>query len=67
MRAFYDRVEAYRRVAAEMFPGQGVFNKKELAAISGRSVQTIYNQPRKYCFLSPRISIEEFVRMELRK
>lgn len=63
--AFFDRVEAYTVRASVLYPGQTVFNKRQLAAISGRSPQTIYNNPVRYCFRSSKISIKEFVRMEV--
>lgn len=63
---YYDRVEAYTRRAAELFPGQTTFNKKQCAAIAGKSPSTIYNNPDRYYFRSAKISIKELVRMELR-
>lgn len=63
---FQDRLEAYRQRAAELFPGETVFNKKQMAMICGKSKQTLYNNPGKYCFRSAKISLKEFVRMELK-
>lgn len=63
--AYYDRVEAYTTRAAYLFPGETVFNKRQFAEISGRSPQTIYNNPKRYVFRSSKISIKEFVRMEV--
>lgn len=65
MDKFLDRVEAYTRKAAELYPGEVVFNKTQLAKISGKSRGTLYNDTRRYNFRSSKISIKEFVRMEL--
>lgn len=63
--AFIDRVEAYTIRASQLFPGATTFTKKELAEISGRGYSTLCNSNR-YRFASRRISIKEFVRMELK-
>lgn len=65
MDKFMDRVEAYTRKAAELYPGEVVFNKTQLARISGKSRGTLYNDQRRYHFRSGKVSIKEFVRMEL--
>lgn len=62
---FTDRVEAYTRRAAELYPGEVVFNKTQLARISGRSRSTLYNNSRRYYFRTDKVTIKEFVRMEL--
>ena len=63
--AFYDRVEAYTERASRLFPSRTTFSKKELALIADKSPQTIYNNRERYNFRSPKISIKEFVRMEI--
>lgn len=60
-----DRLEAYTQKAAELYPGEVVFNKTQLARISGKSRGTLYNNPKRYAFRSPKISLKEFVRMEM--
>lgn len=62
---FQYRVEAYTLRAQELYPGETVFNKTQLARISGKSRGTLYNDQRRYNFRSSKISIKEFVRMEL--
>lgn len=61
---FFDRVEAYTQRAAELYPGQTTFTKKQLAAISGRSASAVYHNPR-FTFQTGRATIKEFVRAEL--
>lgn len=63
--AFYDRVEAYTERASRLFPNRTTFTKRELALISEKSPQTIYNNRERYRFRSQKISIKEFVRMEI--
>jgi hypothetical protein len=62
--AFIDRVEAYTIRASHLFPGSTTFTKKELAEISGKAYSTLCNSER-YRFPSRRISIKEFIRMEM--
>lgn len=62
---FNDRLEAYTMRAAQLYPGQTTFNRSQLAKISGRSRQTFYNNAWRYP-ISGKISLKEFVRMELR-
>lgn len=63
--AYYDRVEAYTSRAAALYPGEVVFNKIQLAKISGKSPQTLYNNRDRYYFRTAKITIKEFVRMEM--
>lgn len=62
---YRDRLEAYTQRAAELYPGEVVFNKTQLAKISGKSRGTLYNDQRRYNFRTTKISIKEFVRMEM--
>lgn len=62
---YRDRLEAYTKRAAELYPGEVVFNKTQLAKISGKSRGTLYNDQRRYNFRSSKISIKEFIRMEM--
>lgn len=63
--SFFDRVEAYTERANILFPNRTTFTKKEMAMIAEKSPQTIYNNRGRYCFRSTKISIKEFVRMEI--
>ena len=66
MDIFQDRLEAYSARAAELYPGEQTFTKSQIARIAGMSRRTLYNNPSRYCFRSKKISLKEFVRMELR-
>lgn len=61
---FFDRVEAYTERAAQLFPGETTFTKKQLAAIAGKSTSAIYHNPR-FNFRTGRATIKEFARAEL--
>ena len=62
---FRDRLEAYTIKAAELYPGEVVFNKTQLARISGKSRGTLYNNWKRYNFRTSKISLKEFIRMEM--
>ena len=62
---FFDRLEVYTERAKRIYPNRSTFNKAEMALISMKSPQTIYNNKKKYNFRSRKITIKEFVRMEM--
>lgn len=65
-RGFNDRVKALTERAHVLFPDEVLFNKKQLAQITGIAVGTLYNDKKhRYRFKTRKITIREFVRMEM--
>lgn len=66
-KGYADRVRILTERANVMFPDEILFDKKQIAAITGIAVGTLYND-KKHKFgnwKSRKITIREYVRMEL--
>lgn len=64
---FNDRVEALTERAHVLFPDEVLYNKKQIAQITGQAVGTLYNdKKRKFRqWRNRKITIREYVRMEM--
>lgn len=64
---YMDRVTVLTERAQELFPNEVLYNKKQIAQITGQAVGTLYNdKKRKFrAWRNRKITIREYVRMEM--